>query len=90
MELKNTIAAGEVKVPTELERIMQNEATELVYGRFDKLSGREDLHVINKAYQIKKAKNKGKVDGGYLQFTDLEKRYKLNKMAKTFEFTRTG
>jgi hypothetical protein len=67
---------------------MENEAREIVFGRYDKLSGREDLYLVKKQYDIKKKKNKGRVDGGYLQFTDLEKRFKLNRMTKTFEFTR--
>jgi hypothetical protein len=69
---------------------MENEARELVFGRYDKLSGREELHTMNNQYEIKKAKNKGNVSGGYIQFTDLEKRFKLSKMPKTFEFTRSG
>jgi hypothetical protein len=47
-DLKDKISAGEVKIPTELERIMETEAREIVFGRYDKLSGREDLHLIKK------------------------------------------
>ena len=37
--LKQKHAEGEVKIPTELERIMQNEAKELIKQHYDHLEG---------------------------------------------------
>ena len=83
LEIKQRLGAGDVYVPTELEKIMHVEVSELVSKHYDRVEGSEELFRILNNYKFKTKPAKG-----LLEFTDLERKYKLNRMPKTFEFTR--
>mmetsp|Transcript_21579 Transcript_21579/g.33227 ORF Transcript_21579/g.33227 Transcript_21579/m.33227 type:complete len:988 (-) Transcript_21579:2058-5021(-) len=80
-ELKQRHAEGDVNIPTELERIMQVEAKELIKQHYDHLEGSQELAVLIQ-------RSKGKSSQSLLQLTNFEKKIKLNQMKKTWEFTR--
>lgn len=84
-ELRQKIGEGEVDVPTELEVIMRAEALELVSRRYDLAEGREELYAI-----LRRRELKGKAAKTLIEFTDLEKHYKLSRMPKTFEFIKSS
>jgi hypothetical protein len=73
-------AAGEVAVPTELEKIMTIEALEFIKRHYDHTGGKKELSLLL-------AKSRGK--GNILQITGFDRIIKLNDMKKTWEFTRT-
>lgn len=81
-ELNTIVAAqskGEVHVPSELERVMHEEALEIIRNKYDHADGSREIQNL-----IRKQKKKKSL----LNLTDLDKQIKLVHMSRTFEFTR--
>ena len=64
---------------------MNQEVSEILEAKYDGNQGREKLYRIRQQRRLK-----GAICKSYLELTDLERKIKLNKLAKTFEFTRSG
>jgi hypothetical protein len=84
-DVKDRLSKGEGDVETELERIMREEAEEIVNKHFDNNEGDAELYQL-----LKQFKNSKNIFKSILDVTELDQKYKLSKMAKTFEFTRSG
>jgi len=79
--LKQTIAAGSVDVPTELEALMKTEAKEIIQNHYDNLKGEQELFKLLKLNRDKSQK--------LLDITKFDKRIKLRQMKMTWDYTRT-
>jgi hypothetical protein len=87
-EVKTKLAQGDPFVPTELERIMMQEAKELIFKHYDNVTGAQELYVLlNQTKKSLSLRERAKV---IMEKTELDRKYKLSKMPKTFEFTRPG
>ena len=64
---------------------MYQEAHELISKHYDHAEGAEELYkLLNRKQQSTNLLKK------LIELTELDRKYKLSKMPKTFEFTRTG
>ena len=59
LEIKQRLGAGDVYVPTELEKIMHVEVSELVSKHYDRVEGSEELFRILNNYKFKTKPAKG-------------------------------
>jgi len=80
-ELHQKYAEGEVKIPCELETLMEKEGEEIIRQHFDNLNGTGILHGLL-------LKSKNKKDVKLLEMTGIDKKIKLNQMSITWNFTR--
>jgi hypothetical protein len=85
-ELVRKHAKGEVAVPTELEKIMLEEAEELIRHKYDHKAGARELYRLLQAAKDKDGRTKrGK---NLLVLTNFDKKIKLKQMVRTWGFTR--
>jgi hypothetical protein len=80
-QIKKSIAAGEVKVRTELERLMYVEAKEMIRNHYDNTEGENELkYLINRRLD--------KSPHSLLNLTHFDRKIQLQQMERTWEFTR--
>lgn len=80
-------AEGSSDLPSELDAIMLEEATELIKNNFDNKNGAITLYnILARA----KASNLGHDDTNLLALTGIDQEIKLKDMRRTWQFTRTS
>lgn len=80
-DLKAKHAAGDVFIPTELERIMKTEAKEKIKNHYDNLEGSHELHMLI-------ARSKGNSSLNLLTITQFDKKIKMKELEASWEYTR--
>lgn len=69
-------------MPCELEKVMINEAKDIIRNKFDNSEGVKELHKLLQSTKGKEGKK------SILQLTKIDQKIKLNDMINTWRFTR--